>query len=89
MVNTDLTAFKTWAVLTTPWAILDADNWIATHRLGGMLMMLAGLVIVVASILTLSAEAIGIVVLVSVFSAALFPFACSWWLWQNGKAGKA
>lgn len=75
--------------IRTPWAILDADNWIATHRLGGKLMMLAGLAIIVASVLPLSAEAIGIIVLVSVFSAALIPFAYSWWLWQNSKAGKA
>ncbi len=75
--------------IRTPWAILDADNWIATHRLGGKLMMLAGLAIIVASVMPLSAEAIGIVVLVSVFSAALIPFVYSWWLWQSGKANKA
>ena len=69
--------------IRTPWAILDADNWIATHRLGGKLMMLAGLAIIVACVLPLSAEAIGIVVLVSVFSAALLPFVYSWWLWNN------
>ena len=75
--------------IRTPWAILDADNWIATHRLGGKLMMLAGLAIIVASVLPLSAETVGIVVLASVFSAALIPFAYSWWLWQSGKAGRA
>ena len=69
--------------IRTPWAILDADNWIATHRLGGKLMMLAGLAIIIACVLPLSAEAIGIVVLVSVFSAALLPFVYSWWLWNN------
>ncbi|WP_345719772.1 SdpI family protein [Qipengyuania polymorpha] len=75
--------------IRTPWAILDADNWIATHRLGGKLMMLAGLAIIIASVLPLSPQTIGIIVLVSVFSAALIPFGYSWWLWQSGKAGKA
>ena len=75
--------------IRTPWAILDADNWIATHRLGGKLMMLAGLAIIVVSVLPLRAETVGIIVLVSVFSAALIPFAYSWWLWQSGKADKA
>ena len=75
--------------IRTPWAILDADNWIATHRFGGKLMMLAGFAIIVASVLPLSAETVGIVVLASVFSAALIPVAYSWWLWQSGKAGRA
>ena len=69
--------------IRTPWAILDEDNWIATHRLGGKLMMLAGAAIVVASVLPIEAETVGIVVLVSVFSAALVPFVYSWWLWTN------
>ena len=69
--------------IRTPWAILDADNWIATHRLGGKLMMLTGVAIIIACVLPLSAEAIGIVVLVSVLSAALLPFVYSWWLWNN------
>lgn len=69
--------------IRTPWAIMDEDNWIATHRLGGKLMMLAGLVIVIVSISPVSAEAIGIVVLASVLAAALVPFGYSWWLWQK------
>ncbi|MBX7540094.1 SdpI family protein [Qipengyuania sphaerica] len=69
--------------IRTPWAILDEDNWIATHRLGGKLMMLAGLAIVAVSLSPASAETIGIVVLAAVFAAALVPFAYSWWIWQN------
>ena len=69
--------------IRTPWAILDEDNWIATHRLGGKLMMLAGLAVILVSVSPVSAETIGIVVLASVVAASLVPFAYSWWLWQN------
>ncbi|QZD90082.1 SdpI family protein [Qipengyuania aurantiaca] len=75
--------------IRTPWAIMDADNWIATHRLGGKLMMLAGLVIIVTSLAPVSPEVTAIVVLVSVFGAALVPFGYSWWLWQKGRGSKA
>ncbi|EDL48620.1 SdpI family protein [Erythrobacter sp. SD-21] len=75
--------------IRTPWAIMDADNWIATHRLGGKLMMLAGLAIIVTSLAPVSPETTAIVVLVSVFAAALVPFAYSWWLWQKGQGSKA
>ena len=40
--------------------------------------MLAGFAVIVASVLPLSAETVGIVVLASVFSAALIGFAYSW-----------
>lgn len=75
--------------IRTPWAIMDADNWIATHRLGGKLMMVAGFVIIVTSLAPVSPETTAIVVLVSVFGAALVPFGYSWWLWQKGRDSKA
>lgn len=75
--------------IRTPWAIMDADNWIATHRLGGKLMMLAGLAIIAASLAPISPETTAIVVLVAVFGAALVPFGYSWWLWQRGKGAGA
>jgi hypothetical protein len=52
-------------------------------------MMLAGLAIIVASLAPVSPETTAIVVLVSVFAAALVPFAYSWWLWQKGQGSKA
>ena len=69
--------------IRTPWAIMDENNWIATHRLGGKLMMLAGAVIVLASVLPLGPELVGMIVLVAALSAGLIPFVYSWWLWSN------
>ena len=71
--------------IRTPWAIIDTDNWIATHRLGGRLMMLAGLVIIVAGILPLQAETTAIVLIAAVATSALVPFVYSWWLWYTRK----
>lgn len=71
--------------IRTPWTITDTDNWIATHRLGGRLFMLAGAAIMIAAVLPTPAEIVGIIVLAAVLTAALIPVIYSWWLWQSGK----
>ena len=71
--------------IRTPWAITDADNWIATHRLGGKLMLLAGLAIILAGITPLNEEMTAVVILSAVAVTAVVPFAYSWWLWQRDK----
>ncbi len=73
--------------IRTPWAIIDTDNWIATHRLGGRLFMLAGLAILVAGIIPLQAEATAIVLIAAVAAASLVPFVYSWWLWHTRRSG--
>ena len=72
--------------IRTPWAILDTDNWIATQRLGGKLMMLAGAVVAIASLLRLDDSVMPYVILVPVLVAAFIPYAYSWWLWQTAQA---
>lgn len=71
--------------IRTPWAITDTDNWIATHRLGGRLFMLAGLAIILTGLMPLQAEKTAIVVTVAVLMAAIIPYLYSWWLWQKTK----
>jgi uncharacterized membrane protein len=74
--------------IRTPWTIIDTDNWIATHRLGGKLLMLAGSAVVLAALLPLADSGRLATVLVAVFGAVLAPVAYSWWLWRN-KARRA
>lgn len=69
--------------IRTPWAILDEDNWIATHRLGGKLMMLAGAAIVLASAIPMNPEGLAVVVLIGALGVGLVPTFYSWWLWQQ------
>lgn len=69
----------------TPWAIIDTDNWIATHRLAGKLMMLAGLGVVVAGFLPLDAE-VTATVLIAVFAImVIVPYVYSWLHWERKK----
>lgn len=42
--------------IRTPWAIMDADNWIATHRLAGRIFMAAGLALIVLAFLPIGSE---------------------------------
>ena len=69
--------------IRTPWAILDTDNWIATHRLGGKLMMLAGIAITLSALLPLPREARIATMAGSVALAVIPPFVYSWWLWHR------
>jgi len=39
--------------IRTPWALNNADNWNKTHRLGGVLFMLSGLLLVICAVLPL------------------------------------
>ncbi|MES3153343.1 SdpI family protein [Sphingomonas faeni] len=42
--------------IRTPWAIVDPDNWIATHRYASRIMMAAGLAIIVLALLPMPGE---------------------------------
>ena len=75
--------------IRTPWTITDADNWIATHRLGGKLFMLAGVALVLAGLFDVPANLRMVAILGGVIAAALTPVAYSWWFWRTrGRAGK-
>ena len=70
--------------IRTPWTITNADNWIATHRMGGKLFMLAGLAMILAGIIPMAGTLRFAIVLVSTIVAALLPVLYSWRLWQRG-----
>jgi len=72
--------------IRTPWTLRDTDNWIATHRLGGKLMMIAGSVILVTAATPLQPSQRVIVITVSVICAALMPVIYSWWLSRSRAA---
>ena len=68
--------------IRTPWAIMDTDNWIATHRFGGWLFAGTGLGIVIVALLPMSAEQRGAIVTTALLSAALTPVAFSYFRWR-------
>ena len=71
--------------IRTPWTIADTDNWIATHRLGGKLFMIAGLIIALAAIGGLEGDVAQTVVLVAALTAAIVPIAYSFWFWHRAR----
>lgn len=71
--------------IRTPWTITDTDIWIATHRLGGKLMMLAGLVLAVFPFVSLPAEMRAGLGVATIGLAVIVPVVYSWWLWHRKK----
>lgn len=72
--------------IRTPWTLTDTDNWIATHRLGGKLMMAAGVLMVVAAFVPLAPEWRLTAMVAPILAASLVPVAYSWWLWRSRAA---
>lgn len=69
--------------IRTPWTLSDTDNWIATHRLGGKMMLAAGCAMVLAAIVPMASELrFGVVAALTV-AVAVVPIGYSWWLWRN------
>ena len=69
--------------IRTPWTLADPDIWIATHRLGGKLMMIAGLVWLVAAVCGwVDAFAAPVLILVAMV-ASLVPVIYSYMLWRR------
>lgn len=72
--------------IRTPWTITDTDNWVATHRLGGKLFMLAGLIVVIAALLPLPDPVRLTVLLVATLGAAAASIVYSWRFWRKANA---
>ena len=72
--------------IRTPWTLADPDIWVATHRLGGKLMMIAGLVWLVAALAGwVGAFAMPPLVAVMIASAVV-PVIYSYLLWRRTHA---
>jgi uncharacterized membrane protein len=71
--------------IRTPWTITDTDNWIATNRLGGKLMMLGGLVIALSAVAPLDGRLRVILFFATIAAIAIPPLLYSWWFWHRKK----
>ena len=69
--------------IRTPWTLADTDNWIATHRLGGKVMMGAGCLIVAAGLSPLPPSWRGVAMMALLGVAVVVPVFYSWWLWRQ------
>jgi len=63
-----------------PWTLADEDNWNKSHRLASWIFVLAGLVILLEAVILFYP---GLVIGVSIFSAAFLPVAYSYFLFKK------
>jgi uncharacterized membrane protein len=68
--------------IRTPWTLSSEDNWRRTHRLGGRLFMLAGIIGIPFSLI-LSQELLSYLTIAVVIPAALIPCTYSWYIWYR------
>ena len=73
----------------TPWAIVDTDNWIATHRLASRTMIMAGALIVVAASLPIPGTLRAITICLALVWAVIPPYLLSYLLWRRRRGGLA
>jgi len=69
--------------IRTPWTLANEEVWLRTHRLGGRLMVLAGLICVVSALLNVLSLA---VLISTVLLAAAAPIAYSYLLYRRLEA---
>ena len=71
--------------IRTPWAIMDEDNWVATHRLGAWTFIAGGALIVAAGLLPLTAATRQALVIAALVIATVPPVLYSFWHWRRAK----
>jgi uncharacterized membrane protein len=72
--------------IRTPWTLSSEEVWIKTHRLGGKLMMAAGVIMVIAAFLPLQGWAARMLVFGLVAVMAGVPIVYSYILWRRERA---
>lgn len=68
--------------IRTPWTLSSETVWRKTHRLGGKLMLMAGLIIIGASLFAAPELQVQIM-LATILPATLLPVFYSWALWRK------
>jgi uncharacterized membrane protein len=72
--------------IRTPWTLSSEEVWIKTHRLGGKLMMAAGVIMVIAAFLPIQGWAARMLVFGLVAVMAGVPIVYSYVLWRRERA---
>ncbi len=73
---------KNWFVgIRTPWTLSNEDVWNMTHRVGGKLFTIGGLLVMLT--VFLRAEWSFIAMMIVVFAVTIGTVGYSWWLWRS------
>jgi uncharacterized membrane protein len=68
--------------IRTPWTLSDEEVWKQTHRIGGRVFVIAGLILIGAGLILPGIFAIAVMVVV-LFPASLIPIVYSYRMWQQ------
>ncbi|MEG3163558.1 SdpI family protein [Sphingomonas sp. PB2P19] len=68
--------------IRTPWTISDPDNWIATHRYGGRMMMAGGAALLVLAAVPMQGESRGSFVITILLATFATPVVYSFFYWR-------
>lgn len=69
--------------IRTPWTLANQDVWIATHRLGGKLMVAAGLLCLIVAGVGLSPKLTVHIMMAAIIGSALIPAVYSYFAWRK------
>lgn len=69
--------------IRTPWTLASEEVWIKTHRLGGKLMVLAGLLIVAAALLPVPEAILMPLTVAAIALSSVVPAVYSFLLWRR------
>lgn len=69
--------------IRTPWALADDENWKRTHRLGGKLFFLAGVVWIISAAVAATGQGMLVLGMGSLLAACLIPYAMSYYWWRK------
>ena len=70
--------------IRTPWTLSSEDAWDKTHRLGGWLFFVTGLLIFLSGLFSENGW-IFVMLLGGFFLAIIFLFGYSYWIWKQDK----
>jgi uncharacterized membrane protein len=69
--------------IRTPWAIVDPDNWVATHRYASRIMIAAGVAIVALALLPMAGSTRASFVIAILAVTVATPFLYSYFHWRR------
>lgn len=72
--------------IRTPWALSSEENWKKTHRLGGKVFMICGLLGLTVTFLVSDQNLMGILGATVLLPLIISPVAYSWYLWRQDAA---
>lgn len=73
--------------IKTPWALSDDENWRKTHRLGGKLLFLTGIIWILSAVTWFNQNVVLVLGIGSLCVAVMAPFIMSYVWWKKGKDG--